>query len=855
MNKYKVVKTIGKGAFGEVYSAVNTKDGTKVAIKKLFHQHTSWKSCLVLPELKALKRLNKHANIVRVYEMVLEKQLLHFVFEFLDSDLHAVSCKFDLSVQDIRCASRQILQGLKFMHTQGFFHRDLKPENILCAFRKPDAAVPKAANPHPCCMSVKLTDFGITREIRSRPPFTPYVSTRWYRAPELVLRSTQYNSPVDVWAFACVVAELFLRQPLLPGSSNYDQALQTLSIVGVPSPELWPAGERLLTAIGGTFLRLPSAVTTWRKTHAMTLEELISLRMSKTSLYHPLRGHRIPPEVFSLLRKLFVLDPLMRLTAKQALEEPFLTGNCDCPSTTSHKMPSQSAAADSSNCGKATEESSKPRSVVKQLDNLEPEGNSPPKDLLMEAESFMEQLEFEPDTNFVSESWDDSPEKNATAARDQTVTSIASSNADHTNQRDLGSDDLVDDFNSFDTEDDADGIAADPSEVGHEPEVSKHSPKTTPVETSAQKNTETSVHTPEEASTSNDWDADSVETETVDLCDAVAMAADSRAEQHSDVDIPAQCDKIKRIESPSTDAIALGAEDGGGNDSVLTRRESTSPLTETEALSPSPLVDSLSSINSSPGPIQTFNEDMGSAEISDIESRQSSDSDDDARESIPMLGNVTDSETHVAEKLPLHLAPRPSETPLFTPTQKSRLTLAADEKFVNKDDNKAPPLSVLDIPTVPSEPATAVSPDSSDRSVPHKGHGTGANAHGSPSKTSTWFGQKDAASVGDGDAEESNQASSDDVSSQDISDAIVDAAIREHLKKKGALGVLEAYRDWTSKSDATPTVSFHSRTELFQHAGPRITKYYREQKKLNKDLSVLDAVLLANVITAQQKRT
>ncbi len=55
-----------------------------------------------------------------------------------------------------------------------------------------------------------LGDFGLAREIRSRPPFTDYVSTRWYRAPEILLRSTNYNSPVDMFAMGAIMAELYL---------------------------------------------------------------------------------------------------------------------------------------------------------------------------------------------------------------------------------------------------------------------------------------------------------------------------------------------------------------------------------------------------------------------------------------------------------------------------------------------------------------------------------------------------------------------------------------------------------------------------------------------------------------------
>lgn len=69
---------------------------------------------------------------------------------------------------------------------------------------------------------IKLCDFGLAREIRSRPPYTDYVSTRWYRAPEILLRSTNYNSPVDIFAFGCIVGELFEGKPIFPGTSELD---------------------------------------------------------------------------------------------------------------------------------------------------------------------------------------------------------------------------------------------------------------------------------------------------------------------------------------------------------------------------------------------------------------------------------------------------------------------------------------------------------------------------------------------------------------------------------------------------------------------------------------------------------
>ena len=95
------------------------------------------------------------------------------------------------------------------MHKHGFFHRDLKPENLLV---QEDL--------------VKIADFGLAREIRSKPPYTDYVSTRWFRAPEILLRSTEYNSPVDIFACGCIMAELYTSRPLAPGQNENDQIIK-----------------------------------------------------------------------------------------------------------------------------------------------------------------------------------------------------------------------------------------------------------------------------------------------------------------------------------------------------------------------------------------------------------------------------------------------------------------------------------------------------------------------------------------------------------------------------------------------------------------------------------------------------
>ncbi|XP_072076947.1 cyclin-dependent kinase F-4-like [Arachis hypogaea] len=64
------------------------------------------------------------------------------------------------------------------------------------------------------------SDFGLAREISSQSPYTEYVSTRWYRAPEVLLQSYLYSSKVDMWAMGAIMAELFSLRPLFPGARS-----------------------------------------------------------------------------------------------------------------------------------------------------------------------------------------------------------------------------------------------------------------------------------------------------------------------------------------------------------------------------------------------------------------------------------------------------------------------------------------------------------------------------------------------------------------------------------------------------------------------------------------------------------
>ena len=98
---------------------------------------------------------------------------------------------------EIKTITKQILMGLQYLHDDlGIMHRDLKPDNIMIS-----------ENP----LQVKIIDFGTCKDLTAESgPHTSYVSTRWYRAPECVLRSHHYNFVSDVFAAGCIMSELYL---------------------------------------------------------------------------------------------------------------------------------------------------------------------------------------------------------------------------------------------------------------------------------------------------------------------------------------------------------------------------------------------------------------------------------------------------------------------------------------------------------------------------------------------------------------------------------------------------------------------------------------------------------------------
>jgi serine/threonine protein kinase len=123
-----------------------------------------------------------------------------------------------------RAMLRQILTGLSALHSHGFVHRDLKPENILISTNQ-DSLVGKD-------LRVVVADLGSAIHVHTNST-NEYVTTRFYRSPEMVFKST-YGCEVDIWAVGCVTFEALTGSPLFPAQSEADLVLRMCSVLGSP---------------------------------------------------------------------------------------------------------------------------------------------------------------------------------------------------------------------------------------------------------------------------------------------------------------------------------------------------------------------------------------------------------------------------------------------------------------------------------------------------------------------------------------------------------------------------------------------------------------------------------------------
>ena len=272
-SRYQLCKKLGSGSFGTV-SLYKLKPGV---MEQLLNDMENCQGSLLNPlsikykysnDLVAIKTMNKklkritdysrikeiqfifsvdsHFNLVQIVDVFIDRtQLkLNIVMENLDQNLYQLmkSRKNNIfSARTLKSILSQLLSAIRHIHQYAFFHRDVKPENILVMhnvnYFGSRSNIP--ASQFQNSYIIKLADYGLARHENNEKQFTAYVSTRWYRSPEILLRQSHYSFPVDVWAFGCVAVECATFIPMFPGSNELDQCCKVMEFLGNPTKEFY----------------------------------------------------------------------------------------------------------------------------------------------------------------------------------------------------------------------------------------------------------------------------------------------------------------------------------------------------------------------------------------------------------------------------------------------------------------------------------------------------------------------------------------------------------------------------------------------------------------------------------------
>ncbi|XP_017805653.1 cyclin-dependent kinase 18 isoform X1 [Papio anubis] len=226
LETYVKLDKLGEGTYATVFKGRSKLTENLVALKEIRLEHEEGAPCTAIREVSLLKNL-KHANIVTLHDLIHTDRSLTLVFEYLDSDLkqYLDHCGNLMSMHNVKIFMFQLLRGLAYCHHRKILHRDLKPQNLLINEKG----------------ELKLADFGLARA-KSVPTktYSNEVVTLWYRPPDVLLGSTEYSTPIDMWGVGCIHYEMATGRPLFPGSTVKEELHLIFRLLGTPTEETWP---------------------------------------------------------------------------------------------------------------------------------------------------------------------------------------------------------------------------------------------------------------------------------------------------------------------------------------------------------------------------------------------------------------------------------------------------------------------------------------------------------------------------------------------------------------------------------------------------------------------------------------
>ncbi|XP_074382703.1 uncharacterized protein LOC141724445 isoform X1 [Apium graveolens] len=307
--RYYVTEYIDSSTFSEVVQAHDLLMGVDVCLKIIKNNKDFFDQSL--DEIKLLKFVNKHdpadqCHILRLYDYFYYKEHLIIVSELLRANLYEFQkCNrqtgeepyFTMSrLQDL---ARQCLEALDYLHGLGIIHCDLKPENILI-------------KNHQRC-EIKVIDLGSSCFLTDN--LSLHVQSRSYRAPEVILGNS-YNHKIDIWSLGCILAELYSGRVLFPYDAITRLLARMICLLGPFDVEMLETG-----------LETDKYFTKDYDLYHINEEtnQLECIIPEESTLEHHLQISDV--QFGNFLRDLLEINPLKRLTAREALQHPWLSSS------------------------------------------------------------------------------------------------------------------------------------------------------------------------------------------------------------------------------------------------------------------------------------------------------------------------------------------------------------------------------------------------------------------------------------------------------------------------------------------------------------------------------------------------